>query len=184
MMRHGRRTLLLLVVVFVGLAALLTAQNQQLAQQPFPTPARTFTRLFPELEVLDILSIRLLDPATNTTFTIQRGEYGTWQPLEQEGTLQENAGTNIARTVALLPYERTLPLADDTSLADYGFEPTPTMLIQFVLITGEAHGIIVGGLAASGTGFYGIVDNREEMFLLVPEAVAYLITQLRSPPIA
>jgi hypothetical protein len=183
MMRHGRRTLLLLLVLFIGLAALLTVQNQQLAQAPIPTPVRTFNRLFPDLEVLDIISVRLLDPATNTTFTIQRGEDGMWQTVEQAGTLAEDAGTNIARTIALLPYERTLPLVE-SELADYGFEPTPSLLIQVVLITGEAHGIIVGGLAASGTGFYGIVDNREEMYLLVPEAVAYLITQLRSPPIA
>ncbi len=183
MMRHSRRTLILLLVIFVGVAALLAAQNQQIAQTPRPMPERLFTRLFPDVEVLDIISIRLLDPATNTTFTIQRGEDGTWQPLNQEGALAENAGTNIARTVALLPYERTLPL-DESRLQEYGFEPTPTLLIQFVMITGEAHGIIVGGLTASGTGFYGLVDDREEMYLLIPEAVAYLITQLRSPPIA
>jgi hypothetical protein len=183
MMRHGRRTLILLLVVFVALAALLAAQNQQLAQMPFPTPARTFMRLFPDLEVLDIISIRLLDPATGDTLTIQRGENGNWALSGREGTLTENAGTNIARTIALLPYERTLPL-DEDNMQDYGFEPTPSLLIQFVLITGEANGIAVGGLTASGTGFYSIVNDREDLYLLIPEAVAYLITQLRSPPIA
>jgi hypothetical protein len=183
MMRHSRRTLIALLALFAALAAGLTVQNQQLADAP-PAIERTFIRVFPDLEVLNIISVRLLDPATEASFTIQRGADGTWELLDSPGTLAENAGSNIARTIALLPYERTAALPAEADLADYGFEPTPVLLVQVVLIDGSSHGIAVGGLSASGTGFYALVDDRQEMYLLVPEAVAYLIAQLETPPVA
>ncbi len=183
-MNGGRRTLVIFALIFLVLLALTLVQNRQVAEQPTPTPEVTFFRVFPDIAVLDIQAIRLRNPAGDESFTISRAEDGTWQAPEFEGTLDENAASSIARTMVLLPYTRTLPLEADTPLDTYGFQPTPVLMVEFILVTGEVHAVAVGFRTPSETGYYAIVDDRPDLYVLERAAVDFLILVLRQPPAA
>jgi len=179
------RTLLLLSGLFIALAAALAAQDQLL--KPAPSAEATFAprlvRVFPDLSVLEIISIRLLDPVTGADFTIVRDEVGSWVSADG-GALEENAGTNIARTIALLPSTRTVRPPDDGDLTSFGFTPNGLLFVQVLLINGEGHTVAIGGVTPNMEGHYALVDDRAELHVLLTEAVAYLISVLRDPPLA
>lgn len=177
------RTLILLAGLFIALAAALVVQNQQPQPSPDPTVGRPLTRVFPDLGVIDMVSIRLLDPVSNTDFTIVRDGAGIWVSTDGRA-LEENAGTTIARTIALLPSTRTVRLPDDGDLAPFGFTPHGLLLVQVLLANGESHTVAVGSVTQNMEGHYALVDDRAEMHLLLTEAVAYLISVLRDPPLA
>lgn len=183
-MRNNRRTLFVLFAAFIGLAVLMLLQNNQqnASVTPTPTSDRAFLRVFPDVAVLDIASIRLLNPNSSQTFTIGRLEDGSW--TSPDGELEENAGTNIARTIALLPYESIVQPEDPGDLTGFGFAPSGYMFIQVLLVDGTSHTVAVGGLTPAGSHYFALVDDIPGVYLLVREAVAYLISQLGDPPIA
>lgn len=173
-----RQTVLLLLLVFIALAAATYWQNRQ-SSQVAPTPQIQFERVFPDLKVLDIGAIRLQDPTTNATFTLSRGEGGEWQALDVEGELNTETATLIARTMVLFPYEYTLPMPADDDLAAYGFNPNGNLLIQIVQINGEAHAVAIGRLTPSAASYYAVVDDREELYVIDRAPVEFLRVALR-----
>lgn len=177
------RTLILLAGLFIALAAALVAQNQQPLPTPTPTVGRPLTRVFPDLGVIDIISIRLLDPVSNTDFTIVRDGVGNWVSADG-GALEDNAGTTLARTIALLPSTRTVRLPDDGDLAPFGFTPNGLLFVQVLLANGAGHTVAVGSVTTNMEGHYALVDDQAELHVLLTEAVAYLISVLRDPPLA
>lgn len=183
-MNSGRRTLVLFALIFAALLGLTLLQNRQQAEQPTPTPEVTFFRVFPDIAVLDIQAIRLRNPAGDESFTINRADDGTWTAPDRAGTLDANAAGSIARTMVLLPYTRTLPLEADAPLETYGFQPTPVLMVEFILVNGEVHAVAVGFRTPSQTGYYAIVDDRPDLYVLERAAVDYLISILRQPPVA
>ncbi|MDZ4763856.1 MAG: hypothetical protein SGI73_04835 [Chloroflexota bacterium] len=177
-MQRRRPIVPILLLVFAGLAALLYMQNQQILDTPPPTQIGTLYRVFPDLEVLNIAALQLINPSSGLTFTLQRDGDGVWTRPDG-GALGETMGSDIARTMALLPYTRTLDLPADGDLSVYGLAPEPFLLVQMLLLDGSTHSVAIGDPARTNEGHYALVDDQDIMYFLLPEAVAFLITQFR-----
>jgi hypothetical protein len=177
-----RRTLGILVLVLAGLVGLALAQ-QFLTQPATPRAALGENRVFPTLTAERISAIRLEDPNGGATFTIARAPGGAWTTADGQ-PLVEGVGDDLALTIMLLPYERALPLARDANMAEYGFEPEGLLRVQAILQDGTTHGVAVGGFTPSRNGYYALVDEREEIYLLERGAVDFLMVTLRTPPVA
>ncbi len=165
------------------MAAALAVQNRQPTPAPVPNVTLSIVRVFPDLRVIDIISIRLLDPVTGSNFTIVRDGLGNWVSADGRA-LEDNAGTTIARTIALLPSTRTVRVPDDSDLAPFGFAPNGLLFVQVLLANGTGHTVAIGTVTPTMEGHYALVDDQEEMHVLLTEAVAYLIAVLRDPPLA
>jgi hypothetical protein len=176
----NRRTLLILGIIFLVLLAVTFAQNY-VANQITPTPPIVLLRIFPEMAVLDIQAIQLRNYDSSLSFTISRAPDGTWTAPDSQGTLNVEAASNIARSVVLLPYQRTVPEVEN--LADYGFENRGILLIQVLLANGEQHVVAIGGLTPTGTSYYTLVDDRPEVYLVERGAIDFLTNYLLTPPV-
>ncbi len=187
----NRRTLLFLLLAFGLLTAVAVLQSLPAANSTLDDLRATvtaegtpiFTRLFPELAVLDIQAIRLRNPDADRALTITRAENDVWTIPDNEAgvSLDADTASTIARTVVLLHYQRTLPLPEDGDLTDYGFKPNGILFIEVLLKTGEGHVVAVGALSGANTTYYALVDDRQEIILLERAPVDFLITQIANP---
>jgi hypothetical protein len=184
-MKRETRTIIVLAVLFVGLAVALFVQQGGLSGDPTPTPPPTpiFQRLFPELEVLQIQAIRLLVPFTGDSFTITRLPDGTWSAPGVDGTLDTEAATLIARTVVLMPYRHSFTPPEDASLEQYGFLPEGNEFsILFITTEGQQHIISVGYPSQDEPTFYVSVDNRDELYMVERGPLEFLAGYFSEPP--
>lgn len=180
MKRGERRQLLILLLVFaVLLIAGLVITTQQANQ---PQPEYPFLRVFPEVNESDIVAVRLRDPNTEQAFTMTRAEDGIW--VTPEGVPLNENGILIARTLALLPYDRILTILPNADITEYGFAPNGTLRVEIILTDGAVHGVAIGGLASTNLTYYALVDDQPEIYIILRPAVEYLIAQLRNPPTA
>lgn len=182
-MKARRNGLIILLVVFAGLGLFTVLQQRQEPQVVIPTGAVPFYRVFPELAVLDIAGLRIRSPENEQTLTLVRGEDGNWQAPGTMGTLNTDAASAIARTMALLPYVAVVTAADaDTTL--YGFQPEGILSLEIALVDGTDHVVAIGYRTPTEAGYYAFVDDRPELYVLDRAPIDYLISQLREPPVA
>ncbi len=178
------RSLLVLMIIFVAGAALLAIQSaQQNAVEPTTTDLLYF-HVFPGLAATDIQAFRLRSPENGSSFSLARAADGSWTTVDSSGTVDNAAAETIAQTMEQLPYSRTLPLNDGDSLQVYGFTPEGVLSIEFVMTDGTTHAVAVGYRTPTDDGYYGLVDDRADLYLLGRPAIDYLISRLKSPPIA
>ncbi len=104
--------------------------------------------------------------------------------LDTSAAVDSAAADNIAWTMQQLPYSRTLPLNDGDSLQIYGFTPEGVLSIEFVMSDGTSHAVAVGYRTPMEDGYYGLIDDRADLYLLGRPAIDYLISRLKNPPIA
>src|SRR5262249_18697088 len=135
------------------------------------------------MTVLDIVAIQLLDPNSNTAFTISRNAAGNWTAPQSKGSLDTTAASNIAKAVVLMQYESTVPITPSTNLQQYGFTLHGQLLVSILLQNQQTHAIDIGGLSPSGAYYYGRVDDDPQIYLFTRGAADYLITQLNPPPL-
>jgi hypothetical protein len=62
--------------------------------------------------------------------------------------------------------------------------PNPVISVEFVQVDGTSHALAIGFRTPSETGYYALVDNRPEIYILERAPVDFLISVLRSPPVA
>jgi hypothetical protein len=195
----NRRTLIILLVAFVALAFVALFQNRQFPNvtseatlDPALQPTTNAAQYLSDYKLLgktigmtleNISAIRLRDPDTKQTFTLKRDSSGNWTAPDNPGTLDQTAATNIAKTVVLLPYESTIEVKPDTSLADFGFEPDGIFAVEVVLRTNLTHAILIGNLNASGVSYYGLVDDKKVIYIMERRAIDYLLVNLKKPPV-
>ena len=179
------RTPLILVAVFVGLAALLMVQNSA-SNRPEPTSTLLGNAIFRDFAPDDIQAIRLRSPESGETLILSRSTDAAqpWTAPETAGTLDQNEANVIARTMVLLPYSSTVGITDETDLTQYGFTPEGILSLEIVLTNGLTHGVAIGFRTPSENDYYALVDDRDELYFVVRPAVDYLISRLKSPPIA
>jgi hypothetical protein len=185
-MKRESRTLIVMVLLFVGLAAALFVQQGGLSGDPTPTPRPTpvFQRLFPELEVLQIQAIRLLVPFTGDSFTITRQADGTWSAPGMDGRLDPEAATLIARTIVLMPYRHSFIPPEDASMEQYGFLPEGNEFsILFITVEGQQHIISVGFPSQDQPTFYVTVDDRDELYMVERGPLEFLADYFSQPPV-
>jgi len=176
------RTPLILVAVFVGLAALLMVQNSA-SNRPEPTSTLLGNAIFRDFAPDDIQAIRLRSPESGESFSIVRADDGTWTS-DSSGTLVQEEANGIARTMVAMTYNSTFALPDGQNLTTYGFTPEGVLAVEIVLSSGESHAVAVGYRTPTEDNYYAIVDDRTELYLIMRAPVDYLISRLKSPPIA
>jgi hypothetical protein len=189
--RQNRRSIAIFAVIFVvllGVAALQgvgVSLRGMFGSKPTPDPFGGMPRVLTDFTVLDIQAIRIGSPLTGDELLLSRAEDGRWTAPDAEGELDGETATLIARTMVLLPYLETIHIKDDTVLADFGFvSQNPLALtVEVLLVDGTTHAVFFGGLTPLQDAFYMIVDDRNEIYLVMPQAVEFLRLQLRNPPI-
>jgi hypothetical protein len=191
----NRLALVILLGLFITLAVLVALTGQPTSDPsaitatpagPTPTPEfqkGSLLRIFPDLRVLDIQAIRLEDLSTGSQLTLLRDEQGNWTAPDLNDPLDETAASNIARTLVLLPYGRSINILPETDFKDYGLAPTPHLLFQILKVDGESHVIAVGSLTETEAAYYTLVDERDEIFQVERGAADFLKNQIGTPPI-
>lgn len=192
-MRRNERGLLFLFLVFVVLGVIVLFQDDLsrvlIPPAPVPTTETIFKRVFPDLAVMDIQAVQIADQETNASLTIARGDNGEWVAPGLDGTLDQEAATNIARTFALLPYVYTVPAPDNADLSDFGLDPANVRLYFLILMRdGREYTVAVGDPLATAPEFYACVDDlctRDpgEIHILQRGPVNYLAVMLADPPV-
>lgn len=182
----NRRNLFILLTVFIGLMVLAAFQAQQriaLTTSVEGSPTGSFLGRDLNLTVLDIQAVRLRDPNTEASFVISRDTAGNWTAPLNEGSLDQDAASSIARTVVLAGYQQTLPITGTTDLTQYGFQPNGIFSVDVLRINNEGHVIAIGSLVPAGTAYYALIDDQPDIFFIERGAVEYLIAYLVQPPL-
>lgn len=188
-----RRRLVLLSGLFVLLLAAAFLQgrsNTPQATPAAPTAEETVTptlppllRVFPDMTVLDIQAIRIEDPNTSDSIILTRDASENWTSPGLEGQMDTTAASDIARTVVLIPYSRSINITSQTVLADYGFNPNGQLFVSLVMKNGEGHVLAIGALSEKDPIYYALLDERDEIFEVERGAVDFLKNFLLSPPL-
>ncbi len=193
------RTLFILIIAFVVLAALALSQRNPFAtstteatDDPAVAPTTNASQMLSGYQLIgqrwgvtvdDLAAVRLRDPETTQTFAITRDSSGNWSMPDSGGTLDTAVAENIAKTVVLLPYERTLAVEDDTELSDFGFIPDGIFSIEILLRNNLTHAVVIGGFTPTQESYYGLVDGKEEIYIFERRAIDFLLIQLKTPPV-
>ena len=196
----NRRTFVILMVAFVALGIIAFFQTQKSAApsaeatvDPSARPTTNAAEFLSEYSLMgktlgltleDISALRLRDPDSKKTFTLRRDSNGNWTAPDNPGTLDLTIANNIAKTIVLLPYESTINVKPDTSLADFGFQPDGIFAIEVILRTNITHAILIGNLNASGVSYYGLVDDKKIIYVLERRAIDFLLVNLKNPPVS
>ncbi len=181
----NRRQMLGLLLVFVVLAGIAYWQAQP-PPEPNPMEALTGFNLMAQtlqFNETDLAVIRLRDPRSNFAFTIRLDAVGNWVEGDSGASLDQVEASNIAKTVALLPYRTTIPIEPSTNLADFGFLPQPFLGIDLILKDGRTHGIVVGSLTVPQEHRYATADNIQQILILERAPIDYLVAILNKPPL-
>ncbi|MEP6987423.1 MAG: hypothetical protein ABI970_17595 [Chloroflexota bacterium] len=195
----NRRTLFILLIAFAALVVIALLQTRpssapasEATIDPSIKPTIDATQIFSSYTMLgktlgmtlnDISAIRLRDPESNKIFAISRDNAGNWTAPESKGNLDLTAADNIAKTVALLPYEATIAVKPDTSLADFGFQPDGIFAIDVIMRTNITHAIVIGNLNPSGVSYYGLADDKKVIYVMERRAIDFLLINLKTPPV-
>jgi hypothetical protein len=175
-----QRTLLILVLIFLGLAAIvLTPAGDDNGSGAATPTLPTFLRVYPNIAVLDILAVRISDPSSGDVLTFRREDDGTWVADEVAVEIDQEIGTGVARTVALLPYTQTIDPPPNGDLAQFGFRVTSdgevaNFNIQIFMTDGSIHFVAIGDPLQIRPDFYALVDDRSEIYTIQRSAIDYL----------
>lgn len=190
----------MLVIVFVALVVVALTQTNPYAAPPVEAtldpavqPTTNASDMLSGYQLIgqrwgvtidDLAAIRLRDPETTQTFAISRDSSGSWSAPDSNGTLNTVMAENIAKTVVLLPYERTIEVTADTVLSDFGFIPDGIFSIEILLRDNQTHAVVIGGFTPSLESYYGLVDGKEEIYIFERRAIDFLLIQLKTPPLS
>lgn len=181
----NRRLISILLIIFVALAVFVATQPEQSATNLTSATTTANWRegfIFPDVTVLDIVTVNLRDPNNGTTFTISRAADGTWTAPSSTGILDTEAASLIAQSIVLLPFEQYLD-SPDLELSEYGFNPNGILFIEFILNDETQHIIAVGGLSTTRQNYYVVVDDRPGVYVSGRGPLDFLIKSLLSPPL-
>jgi len=176
------RTLIFLLMGFVVLAVIVALQNAQ-QNAILATPIPLTNAVFQTFGTDDIQAVRLRSPESGESFSISRAADGTWTS-ESSGTLDQTEANNIARTMVAMMFSDSFTVPEGDNLMTYGFTPEGVLSVEIVLANGESHAVAVGYRTPTEENYYAVVDDRAGLYLIDRPAVDYLISRLKSPPIA
>ncbi len=180
-------TAFILLVVLVALVGVATWQNLPNAiPRPTVTPTsdpRDVQTVFRHITAETIQALRIDDPNSTRDLILEANGSGGWRlvGVADPNALDPIVANNIAKTVAFIPYVEVLSISDDVNLVNYGLtSETFWLQIQVILTTMETRNIVVGNLVpGSGEGYYALVDDRPEVYVLNRGAVEFLAGYLR-----
>jgi hypothetical protein len=181
-MKKQSLQLLVLAGVFAVMLFLAIEQARPRAvttpARPTLTPdARTANRVFEGWKTSDIVALRLDDTKTTIDLTLTFTSKG-WELEGVEEGVDQDIAAQIVATFALMPYVERLPADQDLtrfSLTEEGI----WMQAQAILADGSQHVIAVGGRSSVPAGWYALVDESPEVFILNKGAVDFLAIYLQ-----
>ncbi len=179
----NRRFVMVLGGVFALLTIIALLQSRQAALPAEETVSLSFIGRELNMTVNDIQAIRLRDLQTNQVFIISRDSNENWIAPESEGSLDAEAASNIAKTMVLMPYERTIAVDNSTNLSQYGFSTGGTLAAEILLKNNSSHAIAVGGLTPTGLQYYTLIDELPRLFFIERGAIDYLLALVAKPPL-
>lgn len=187
----NRRALFGLGIVFVLLLGVVVLQSQGVFTRLSTPPTSTPNPLVQEsvfggaFTVQDITAIRLGSPSVEQDLLLVRQGEGIWNAPDYDGTVDGETARLIAQTLVILPYSETVPMTDDTSLGAFGLAENNVgaLTVEILLRDETAHALFFGGLTPLQDGYYTLVDEHDDVYVVDPRAVEFLRVQLRNPPI-
>ncbi len=185
-MKHNSTVIALGMIFFILLGVFFLQERalQEDMRRPTIEPTAILTRIFPEMAVIDIDAIRLQDPINDAYLTIARDANDAWVFADgREGQLDQQTATLIARTMVLLPYRESFTIDNNTDLEQYGFRPTGDFIILILMNDGTEHSVAIGDPTLSSPTFYGVVDDRDEVYLIERPAIDFLVNHFINPPV-
>lgn len=176
--------LLVILGVLVAVAALQSASLAAPRTAPTATAdPRDVQTVFRHITPEVIHALRIDDPRSERDLILENDGQGSWRlvGVPNPTALDPVVAANIAKTVAFIPYVQILPPEDARDLAHFGLtSETFWLQIQVILTTMETRNIVVGHLVpGSRDGYYALVDERAEVYVLNRGAVDYLAVYLR-----
>lgn len=181
----NRRSLILLAALFIGLAVITYLVQNRPEPEPEVQPGDLVLNvLFPDLTAADVQAVRLRDPVSDTAFLINRAVGGAWTSPTLIGALNPATAENIAATVLLMPYSRTLPPENQAALESYGFASGGILSVEILLIDTTSHIYAIGAETPARDSYYALVDDRPELYLFERSAVDYLRVTVENLPIS
>lgn len=169
---NNQRTLLLFALIFVGLLVVTLLQQPPASILATPSPETTPEvvqpqRLFSDWTAGDISALRLQDPLTQKTRTLQKNASGLWESLESDQAVNQTVAQAVIAAAVNLSYTRVLDTPSSEARADFGLDAqNAALFVQTILSSGEAHFVILGSRTPSGDSFYALVDERDGIYII------------------
>jgi hypothetical protein len=168
---------LFMVLLGVALAQTISLNNTFNASLTPTLDQRIVNSLFREWNEDNVVAVRLDDPINDIDMVINRVNTTQWQ-LQGEAVEQINQETLnlIVKTVAYIPFTDILTDIPDTNLSNFALtEDLIWLQIQVILDNNDTHVIALGARVPTvDGGYYALVDERSEVFVLNRGAIDYL----------
>ena len=193
-MKNKQVTLIGLAGIFIAMIALLSMQSAQ-RENDIKTFANAtlinntvqleYGLMFPDIIAEDIAVVNILDPLLNSQVSVAQSPEGIWQVIsdETQPTNQEYAST-LGVTLERIPYSTKLDVASRNQYEAFGLNEQDALIIVSAIMRDESlHTFMVGNPVSTDVttrGFYTIVDDKEEVYIVPPEPILYLIQYLEA----
>lgn len=193
-MKQNRLTLFALLGIFLLLIGLLFMQSAQ-RETLEPTPTNAILReneiqldsglIFPDLQAEDVAVVNILDPVLNSQVTVGRSSEGIWQVVSEDNRPTNQAYANsLAVTLENIPYITRIGVSEDTPYGTFGLNEHDALVVVSAVMKDESlHTFMVGNPVSTDSttrGFYTVVDDNEEIYIVPPEPILYLVQYLEA----
>lgn len=193
-MKQNRTTLLLLVGIFalmIGLLVMQSAQNETTA----PTPINEILSeneiqlgnglLFPDVSAEEIVLINILDPVLDSQVTVARTNNGDWRVVSDDTRqTDQDYANSLAITLENIPYTVRIGSSEDGNFSTYGLNEQDALIVVTAVLENESwYTFLVGNPVSTDNtnrGFYTVVGDSEEIFIVPPEPILYLVQYLEA----
>jgi hypothetical protein len=169
-----------MLIIFLGLVAVALWQTNRQTPLDNNIPATRDplreSAIFSGWAATDIQALRIDDPFSERDVALARNPDGSWLVGDGGVTVDQTIADNVAKTVAFMPYTDIIAGLPASEFVNYGLSVESIWLqIQVILTNNEQHVIAIGGrVPVADGGYYALVDERTEVFVLNRGAVDYL----------
>lgn len=133
-------------------------------------------RIFMDFESEAIQAFSILDPYTGATFTLVNTSNNQWESPEFGAGISPDVAQQLAFAIAVMPYLQKLDAVAPENYADFGLTQADAyLLISIVLKSGAQHGIVIGDVTSDNMGHYGLVDDRDSLYVLDARPIAFIV---------
>jgi len=127
----------------------------------------------------DIQAVQLFSPLMDLTLTFSRLEDG-WEFPDIPRLPDQEVIQSLARTISILPFEYQIDGVQPAQYPEFGLTQNESVLfIQIIRNDGNLHIVAVGDLTSTEDGYYALVDDRREVYVIQRNAIAFLLYYLR-----
>lgn len=193
-MKQNQLTLIALITVFISMVALLIMQSAQNNILEIPTTHENLSNndvdlnsglLFPDLEASNVIMVNILDPFLDSQVTIVKSDTGIWQVLADNSQLaNQEYAESLATTFEKIPYITKITLPTEQISDSYGLNDEDGLIVATaILADDQIRTLLVGNAVSTDNqtrGFYTVIDGRDEVYIVPPEPIMYLVQYLEA----